>query len=211
MTGRAWFITVEGLEGAGKTSCLRSIQRFLVARGLDPVMTREPGGTPLGEAVRALLLGTDYAGMSPDAETLLMFAARAEHLDKVIRPALTAGRAVVCDRFTDATYAYQGGGRSLGEARIAPLEQWLQQGLQPDLTLFLDVPIDVGLARAGRRSVPDRFERERLEFFERARAVYRARAERLNSRIVTVDASAPAETVEAAVVAALEKAFDERG
>jgi dTMP kinase len=204
------FITVEGLEGAGKTSCLAGIERFLRERGLDPLMTREPGGTPLGEAVRTLLLSSEYAGMSADAETLLMFAARAEHLAKVIRPALQAGRPVVCDRFTDATYAYQGGGRGLGEARVAAVEQWVQQGLEPDLTLYLDVPIRLGLERAGRRGAPDRFERERIEFFERARAMYRQRAQRLSERIVTVDAGMPADAVQAGIVAALERMFDGR-
>lgn len=211
MSDRALFMSIEGLEGAGKTSCLAAVERLLRARGLDPMMTREPGGTPLGEAVRGLLLDSSYAGMSADTETLLMFAARAEHLDKVIRPALEAGRPVVCDRFTDATYAYQGGGRGLGETRIRPLEQWVQQGLEPDLTLFLDVPIQVGLARAGRRSEPDRFEQERLDFFERARAVYVARAERMPERIVTIDAGAPADEVRAAVVAAVERVLDDRG
>lgn len=210
MSLRALFMSVEGLEGAGKTSCLAAVEQVLRARGLDPVMTREPGGTPLGEAIRGLLLNSSNAGMSADAETLLMFAARAEHLARVIRPALDAGRPVICDRFTDATYAYQGGGRGLGEARIRPLEQWVQQGLEPDLTLFLDVPIQVGLARASRRSEPDRFEQERLDFFERARAVYIARAERMADRIVTIDASAPADEVRAAVVAAVERVLDAR-
>ena len=192
MSGRSRFITVEGLEGAGKTTCLAGIEQYLRGRGLDPVMTREPGGTPLGEAIRELLLGFDHAGMSADAETLLVFAARAEHLAKVIRPALSAGRTVVCDRFTDATYAYQGGGRGLGEARIEVLESWVQQGL----------------ARAGRRSAPDRFEQERLEFFERARAMYRERAQRMPERIVMIDASVPADEVLAAITAALERLLD---
>lgn len=211
MSGRGRFITVEGLEGAGKTTCLAGIEQYLRGRGLDPVMTREPGGTPLGEAIRELLLGFDHAGMSADAETLLVFAARAEHLTKVIRPALSTGRTVVCDRFTDATYAYQGGGRGLGEARIEVLESWVQQGLAPDLTIFLDVPIELGLARAGRRSAPDRFEQERLEFFERARAMYRERAQRMPKRIVMIDASAPAEEVLMAITAALERLLDGTG
>lgn len=211
MSARAWFITIEGLEGAGKTSCLASVERFLRTRGLDPVMTREPGGTPLGEAIRELLLGPEHIAMSADAETLLLFAARAQHLAQVIRPALSAGRTVVCDRFTDATYAYQGGGRELGEARIRPLEEWVQQGLEPDLTLYLDVPPRLGLERAGRRSVPDRFEQERLEFFERARAMYRQRAERHSGRIVTIDASASFETVQAEIQQALARTLDDRG
>lgn len=211
MSTGAWFITVEGLEGAGKTSCLAGIERFLRARGLDPLMTREPGGTPLGEAIRSLLLGPEHAVMTPETETLLVFAARAQHLAEVIRPALRDGRTVVCDRFTDATYAYQGGGRELGETRIRPLEEWVQQGLEPDLTLYLDVPPQLGLDRAGQRSTPDRFERERLEFFERARAMYRQRAERESERIVTIDARASADTVQSNILMALERMLDERG
>lgn len=204
MPDRAWFITVEGLEGAGKTSCLGTIERFFRARGADPVLTREPGGTPLGEAIRGLLLDVGHAGMSADAETLLMFAARAEHLAKVIRPALATGRPVICDRFTDATYAYQGGGRGLGGERIGPLEQWTQQGLEPDLTIYLDVPVQLGLERAGRRSTPDRFERERLHFFERVRAAYQERAQRSGDRFATIDATAPPHAVQAQIAAMLE-------
>lgn len=207
---RAWFITVEGLEGAGKTSCLASIEHYLRTQGLMPLMTREPGGTPLGESIRELLLGSEQAGMSPAAETLLVFAARAEHLAKVIRPALEAGTTVVCDRFTDATYAYQGGGRQLGEERIRPLEKWVQQGLEPDLTFFLDVSIRTGLGRAERRSAPDRFEQERIDFFERTRAVYRERAERMGQRIVTVDADRPVDAVRADILAILEQRLNGR-
>lgn len=202
MSPRPRFITIEGLEGAGKTTCLTAVERFLRQQGHDPVLTREPGGTRLGEAVRSLLLGHDYAGMSADAETLLVFAARAEHLAQVIRPALAAGRSVICDRFTDATYAYQGGGRGLPAPRIRALEEWVQGGLEPDLTLFLDVPVALGLQRAGQRSEPDRFERERAEFFERARAVYRQRAQ-TQPRIRTVDASRTVEQVQAQIEAIL--------
>lgn len=204
------FITVEGLEGAGKTTCLAALERHLEARGLAPLMTREPGGTPLGEAVRGLLLGHEYAGMSTEAETLLIFAARAEHLDKVIRPALEAGRVVVCDRFTDATYAYQGGGRGLASERIAALEAWVQRGFAPDLTLFLDVPVELGLRRAGERSAPDRFERERGEFFERAGEVYRARARAEPKRFRRIDASESVAAVEARIRALLDEALDAR-
>lgn len=210
MRKRAWFITVEGLEGAGKTSCLASVEQYLQARGMPPLMTREPGGTPLGEAIRTLLLGTDQVGMDPSAETLLMFAARAEHVAKVIRPALDAGTTVVCDRFTDATYAYQGGGRGLGEERIRPLEEWVLQGLEPDLTLYLDVPIQLGLDRAGQRSAPDRFEQERFDFFERTRSMYRQRAARMGHRIVTVDASESVEAVQENILAILERSLNDR-
>ena len=199
------FITVEGLEGAGKSSCLGCVERRLRVLGRDPLLTREPGGTRLGEAVRGLLLAHDHAGMHPDTETLLMFAARAEHLAQVIRPALAAGRPVVCDRFTDATFAYQGGGRGLPEARIAVLETWVQQGLEPDLTLWLDLPVEQGLARAGQRGAPDRFEVERAEFFERVRGGYAARARRYPQRIRRIDASRPLAEVEAQIVAVLDE------
>ena len=147
MSGR--FITLEGGEGVGKSSNLEFIRRHLEAAGKAVIVTREPGGTPLGEQVRGLLLDHRHNGMSADAELLLMFAARAEHLAQVIRPALAAGRWVLCDRFTDATYAYQGGGRGIATERIAVLETWVQGDLRPDLTLLLDAPVAVGMARAG--------------------------------------------------------------
>jgi len=207
---RGLFLTVEGVEGAGKTTCLASVRALLESRGERVVMTREPGGTALGEAIRGLLLGHDYAGMSTEAETLLVFAARAEHLAKVVRPALEQGSVVVCDRFTDATYAYQGGGRGLADSRIAQLEDWVQQGLQPDLTLLLDLPVDQGLARAGQRSAPDRFESEQSAFFERARACYRERAARYPERIRVIDASVSVDEVRAQILAVLEQFYRER-
>jgi dTMP kinase len=191
------FITVEGGEGAGKTSNLAFIRQLLEARGLEVVFTREPGGTPLGEALRELLLGHKHDGMSSDAELLMMFAARAEHLARVIRPALARGAWVLCDRFTDATYAYQGGGRGLDGGRIADLEQWVQGDLRPDLTLLLDLPVAQGLARAGERSAPDRFEREQLAFFERVRAAYLDLARQQPRRMRVVDASLALEQVQA--------------
>jgi dTMP kinase len=170
------FITVEGGEGVGKTTNLAFIEARLRAAGIAVVVTREPGGTALGEDIRGLLLGHRHDGMASDTELLLMFAARAEHLAKVIRPALANGQWVLCDRFTDATYAYQGGGRGIAREHIAQLEQWVQGDLRPDLTLLLDVPIAVGLQRAGDRSAPDRFESEQAAFFERVRADYLERA-----------------------------------
>lgn len=170
------FITVEGSEGAGKSTNLDFIHAQLCAAGKQVVMTREPGGTPLGEEIRALLLGHRHDGMADDTELLLMFAARAEHIDKVIQPALDAGKWVLCDRFTDATYAYQGGGRGVPPQRIAQLEEWVQGPLRPDLTLILDLPVEQGMQRAGERSAPDRFEKEQMEFFHRVRAAYLARA-----------------------------------
>jgi dTMP kinase len=201
MTGR--FITVEGGEGAGKTTQLAFLRESLERVGHRVLLTREPGGTPLGEAIRTLLLGHRHDGMALATETLLMFAARAEHLERVIRPALAAGCWVLCDRFTDATYAYQGGGRGLPAARIAVLEDWVQGSLRPDWTLLFDLPIEVGLARAGRRGAADRFEREDWAFFERVRATYLERAGREPDRYRVVDADRPMETVRAEVEALL--------
>ncbi|TVR60603.1 MAG: dTMP kinase [Candidatus Competibacteraceae bacterium] len=197
MTGR--FITVEGGEGAGKTTQLAFLRESLERVGHRVLLTREPGGTPLGEAIRTLLLGHRHDGMALATETLLMFAARAEHLERVIRPALAAGCWVLCDRFTDATYAYQGGGRGLPAARIAVLEDWVQGSLRPDWTLLFDLPIEVGLARAGRRGAADRFEREDWAFFERVRATYLERAGREPDRYRVVDADRPMATVRAEV------------
>ncbi|MBL8258990.1 MAG: dTMP kinase [Candidatus Competibacteraceae bacterium] len=207
MTGR--LIVVDGIEGGGKTTHLAFIRACLERDGRSVIATREPGGTALGEAVRELLLGHRGEGMAPSTETLLMFAARAEHLERVIRPALASGQWVLCDRFTDATYAYQGGGRGLSPDKIALLETWVQEGLQPDLTLLFDLPVALGLARAGRRGAADRFERERQAFFERARSVYLERARRWPERYRIVDASrAPAEVrseVEALLAGWLER------
>jgi dTMP kinase len=205
MKGR--FITIEGGEGAGKSTQMRFIQERLEAAGKRVLVTREPGGTPLGEAVRGLLLGEDYAGMAADTELLLMFAARSEHLDKVIRPALEAGTWVLCDRFTDASYAYQGGGRGIPGARIAVLEDWLQGDLRPDLTLLLDLPVEQGLERAASRGEPDRFERERRDFFERVREAYRQRARREPERFRVIDSSQDPGGVSADIAAALDDFF----
>jgi dTMP kinase len=193
MPGR--FITVEGGEGVGKTTQLAFIREYLEQAGHRVVLTREPGGTALGEEIRSLLLGHRHDGMAPATETLLMFAARAEHLERVIRPALAAGRWVLCDRFTDATYAYQGGGRGLPPERIAVLEDWVQGELRPDLTLLFDLPVAAGLQRAGRRGAADRFEREKADFFERVRAAYLERAWRDPDRHRIVNAARPVETV----------------
>jgi dTMP kinase len=166
------FITVEGVEGAGKSTQAVFMRDYLEAVGQRAILTREPGGTGLGEQLRTLLLDHRDDGMAADSELLLMFAARAEHLARVIRPALENGDWVVCDRFTDATYAYQGGGRAIPGARIAVLEDWVQGPLRPELTLLLDLPVREGLARAGRRGLNDRFESEDLAFFRRVRSAY---------------------------------------
>ncbi len=196
---RGRFITLEGVEGAGKSTQLAFVRELLEQAGHDVVVTREPGGTPLGEQLRALLLEHRADGMGTDTELLLMFAARAEHLDRVIRPALAAGRWVLCDRFTDATYAYQGGGRGVPEERIAILERWVQRELRPDLTLLFDVPVPVGLARAARRGTPDRFEGEGVRFLERVRAHYRAAAGREPARIRLIDSTAEPAVVQDAL------------
>jgi dTMP kinase len=198
------FITVEGTEGAGKSTNLEFACQHLAAAGKRVMVTREPGGTPLGEDIRGLLLGHRHDGMSVDAELLLMFAARAEHLHRVIRPALARGDWVLCDRFTDATFAYQGGGRGVPSARIAMLEQWVQGDLRPDLTLYLDVPVETGLARAGRRSDPDRFEKEQSSFFDQVRAAYLRIAREQPGRIKVVNAGQTLEAVRGQLAAHLD-------
>lgn len=195
MTGH--FITVEGGEGVGKSTNLDFIRRQLEAAGKTVVVTREPGGTPLGEQIRALLLDHRQDGMTPDTELLLMFAARAEHLARVIRPALSEGKWVLCDRFTDATYAYQGGGRGIAGQRIAALEDWAQGSLRPDLTLLLDAPVAVGMARAGKRGGDaDRFEQEEHAFFEKVRRSYLDQAQRDPGRYRVIDATQPLSKVQ---------------
>ncbi|GHD80014.1 thymidylate kinase [Vogesella fluminis] len=188
MMSRARFITLEGLDGAGKTTHLAFIRNWLAAANINAVFTREPGGTPLGEKLRALLLDVD-TDATLDTETLLMFASRQELLSSVIRPALAMGRWVVSDRFTDATFAYQGGGRGVPAKRIAQLEEWVQQGLQPDLTILLDVPLQVSQQRLSQTRLPDRFEREREDFHQRVRDCYLARAAAYPQRFFVVDAS----------------------
>ena len=190
------FITVEGGEGVGKTTNLAFIEARLRSAGLSVVVTREPGGTLLGEDIRGLLLGHRHDGMASDTELLLMFAARAEHLAKVIKPALANGQWVLCDRFTDATYAYQGSGRGIAREHIAQLEQWVQGDLRPDLTLLLDVPIEIGLRRAGDRSALDRFESEQVAFFERVRAAYLDSARHEPNRYRIIDTAQTLEDVQ---------------
>ena len=183
------FITFEGIEGAGKSSNISFAERVLKQSGKRLMLTREPGGTPLGESLRELLLGHEHDGISFKAELLLMFAARAQHLDSKILPAIERGEWVICDRFTDATYAYQGGGRLLDSATISVLETLVQGERRPDLTILLDLPVSQGLERAGKRSAPDRFEREKHDFFERVRAAYLEIADRDPQRVKVVDAS----------------------
>jgi len=193
---RPLFISLEGCEGVGKTSNMAFIKNLLEKRAVPFIETREPGGTKLGEALRDMLLGEDFKGMSDDTELMLMFAARAEHVAQVIRPALEQGRWVLCDRFTDATYAYQGGGRQLDMQRIEVLENWVLGELRPDLTILLDAPISVGRERAGKRSAPDRFEQERDAFFNRVRDTYLSRAAAEPQRIRVVDATGDLDSVQ---------------
>ncbi len=194
MSGK--FITVEGGEGAGKSTNLALIKTLLEAAGKEVVMTREPGGTPLGETIREVLLDAKQSRMNSDTELLLMFAARAQHLDELIKPALAAGHYVLCDRFTDATYAYQGGGRGVSMARIAELEQFVQGDLRPDLTILLDLPVAQGMQRAGERSAPDRFEQEQHQFFEKVRTTYLERAKQQPQRYRVINAGLDLEGVQ---------------
>ncbi len=197
------FITLEGPEGAGKSTNREYLAERLRADGLDVVLTREPGGTPLAERIRELLLAPSDETMCVDTELLLMFAARAQHLAQVIRPALARGAVVLCDRFTDATYAYQGGGRGLSQERIAQLETFVQGTLRPDLTLVFDLPVEVGLARASARGRLDRFEQEGRAFFEAVRGAYLDRAAAAPSRYRVVDAGQSLAQVQQALDALL--------
>jgi len=196
---RGQFITLEGIEGAGKSTQLATVCSELQRAGIVPVVTREPGGAPMAEQIRAMLLDPASQGMTSDAELLLMFAARAEHIHRTIEPALAAGRWVLCDRFTDATYAYQGGGRGVDPARIATLEDLVQGGLRPNLTLLFDVSAEIGLARAKGRAALDRFESESIAFFTRARDAYLAIAEREPIRVRIIDAGQPLPAVSTTV------------
>ena len=192
------FITLEGIDGAGKSTQLAWIVELLQRAGLQAVVTREPGGTELGERLRAVLLDKSMT-MHAETEALLMFAARCEHLDKVILPALAQGQWVISDRFTDASFAYQGGGRGLDTDKLEILEHWVQGALQPDLTLYFDVSVEVGQQRVSQIKAADRFEKERGDFFQRVRAAYLDRAQQFSSRIKIIDSSQSLAQVKAAV------------
>jgi dTMP kinase len=193
MSGK--LITLEGGEGAGKSTVLETVRGELAARGIDVLVTREPGGTPAGEAIRAVLLDPKLRGLCAETELLLMFASRAQLVREVVMPALAAGRWVLSDRFTDASFAYQGGGRGQPVERIFDLENWAAAGVTPDLTLLLDLPVADGMRRATGRGAADRIEMENVEFFERVRGAYRARAAADPRRFRVVDASCALETV----------------
>jgi len=202
------FITIEGGEGVGKSTQISALRDLLVSRGMAVVVTREPGGTPRAERIRELLLETSEEAMPPLCELLLMFAGRSTHIENVIRPALQRGIWVICDRFTDATYAYQGGGRGMNLDQIESLERWVQQDLRPDLTLLLDAPVEIGAQRAAvrneQRGIIDRFEHEQKDFFERVRAAYLRRAAAEPQRFAVIDASVDRDVVTASIRTAVE-------
>ncbi|MGY3039082.1 dTMP kinase [Rhodanobacter sp. TND4EL1] len=202
MTARGKFISLEGGEGAGKSTLLAGLRACIEGQGISLVQTREPGGTGVGEAVRAIVLDPAQRGMAAETELLLMFASRAQLVREVIEPALAAGHWVLCDRYADASHAYQGGGRGQPTERIAELERWACKGLTPELTLLLDLPVATGRARAAGRGEADRIEAEADAFFERVRATYRERAEAEPRRFRVLDASqSPAQVLQAATLA----------
>jgi dTMP kinase len=202
MNTRGRFISLEGGEGAGKSTLLAGLHKHLVKRGVQLLQVREPGGTSLGEAVRSIVLDPANSAISAESELLLMFASRAQLVRERIRPALQAGQWVLCDRYVDASYAYQGGGRGQPVERIAELERWACDGVTPDLTLLLDLPVSTGRARAAGRSAADRIEVEADTFFERVREAYRARALADPQRFRVIDANlAPEQVLEAAIIA----------
>jgi len=199
------FITFEGIDGAGKSTQIAALVGLLKARGIAVEQTREPGGTPLGEKLRALVL---HEAMDLETEALLMFASRREHLATRIRPALATGRWVVCDRFSDATYAYQVGGRGLAEEKFRALEAWVHPGFQPDVTFLFDLPAEVAAARvAAATAAPDRFEREQGAFFERVRSAYLVRAAREPARFRVIPADRPPQLIAAEIKAEVDAWF----
>lgn len=200
------FITLEGGEGAGKTTNCDFIKQQLEASGVDVVLAREPGGTPMAEKIRDLLLDHHDEAVAPDTELLLMFASRAQHLAEVIKPAIAAGKWVLCSRFTDSSYAYQGGGRGLDKSKIAALEQLVHGDFQPDLTFYFDLPVELGMERARARGELDRIEVESMAFFERVRTAYLERAAS-SDRYATIDASQSLEGVQTQIQSALGHLF----
>ncbi|RDS86513.1 dTMP kinase [Dyella psychrodurans] len=208
MTKRGRFITLEGGEGAGKSTLLAGLRDYLQQHGVDLLQVREPGGTKLGEAIRAIVLDPSHPDISPESELLLMFAARAQLVRERILPALDAGHWVLCDRYVDASYAYQGAGRGQPQERIAELERWACAGLKPDLTLLLDLPVSTGRARAAGRGAADRIETEADAFFERVRQAYRERAHAEPQRWRVIDASLSPDDVLRAATAAMAHLFE---
>ena len=203
-----FFISVEGSEGAGKTSNVNFIKKSLEASGCKVCVTREPGGTEIGELLREILLEKHPNRMTDQTELLIMFAARAQHVEQVIKPALARGECVLCDRFTDATYAYQGGGRGIDYDRIRALEKWTLGDFEPHLTLLLDIPVDKGMQRIRERGELDRFEVEDFSFFERVRSAYLALADKQSDRIHIIDAAQTLEHVQLQIKAVLDRQLD---
>lgn len=211
MSQHGLFITLEGTEGVGKSSNIALINDMLDAAGQDHLLTREPGGTPLAERIRSVLVSPSDEEMAPLAELLLIFAARAQHLQQRVLPALQQGVWVICDRFTDASFAYQGAARGLGSALVEQLETLVQGDLRPDLTILLDAPVEVGMRRAGKRGRLDRFERERQAFFEKVRECYLQRAAQEPQRFVIVNADQPLDQVQGEIRAIIDELLWQQG
>ena len=209
MSKRGYFISLEGIEGAGKSSALAFIEKILKEAEIDYVVTREPGGTPIAEDIRKVLLHKHAEMMTPDTELLLFFAGRAQNIAHVIMPALQRGQWVIADRFTDASYAYQGGGRGLPMKHITALAEWVQGGLQPDLTFLFDVAVEIGLKRIKKRGIKDRIEREGLEFFERVRQAYLERATNYSDRFRVIRAEQDLAAVQRQLQDALSRIMEE--
>ncbi|OGO93582.1 MAG: dTMP kinase [Coxiella sp. RIFCSPHIGHO2_12_FULL_42_15] len=201
---QGYFVSLEGIEGVGKSTALQFLQRYLQQHSISVVFTREPGGTPIAEAIRQVLLGHYTEPMTSDTELLLMFAGRAQNIAQVILPALQRGQWVLSDRFTDASFAYQGGGRGIATQHIIELARWVQKDLQPDLTFLLDAPVEVGLQRVSGRGAKDRIEAEGIEFFKRVRAAYLGLAEREPERFYVIDATQEVAQVQQHMVHALQ-------
>lgn len=198
-------ITLEGCEGVGKSTALTFIKNYFSEKKIECVFTREPGGTKIGEAIREILLRSTLENIFPETELLLMFAARAQHIAQIIKPALSAGKIVISDRFTDASFAYQGGGRKIAEDRIQILADFVQGSLQPDLTLLLDAPVEIGLSRMQKRGKKDRIEQESIDFFNRVRNAYLNRAKQFPKQFVIIDASGLLVNTQKQIKAALDK------
>ena len=197
------FITLEGIEGAGKSTAVDFIEDFLTKEGHDVIKTREPGGTVIGEQIREILLKNENYTLTYDTELLLVFSARAQHIQEVILPALSSGKIILCDRFTDASYAYQGGGRDIDASRINLLEKWVQEDLRPNLTLLFDLDVSIGMQRTKKRSDADRFEREEINFFEKIRNTYLERAKKEPQRFRIINSASSLENVKEQIVSIL--------
>jgi len=203
---RGYLISFEGIEGVGKTTAVAFLQQYIIERGIDCITTREPGGTPIAEAIRQILLHEYHETMLAETELVLLFAGRKQHLAHVIEPALQQGKWVLSDRFTDASYAYQGGGRGIDEQRIAILEEWVLRDFRPKLTILLDAPVAISFQRIKHRAI-DRIEQENIAFFERIRAAYLKRAEQFQQRYRIIDATQAMRDVQAAITAIIDPLF----